>query len=178
MKYVMVLFRLNCSRDIQNKPSKWIINSSSTSLLQAVRNELAFETSKLIRKIILFLCQWRTLSIKFLTTFVYLFLIVTSVIVWQIVKIGVFSFLFIYSNDQERRKRAIFLAFEDKHKWFLQFIEKILWRIERVKSDLQSFAVEISLWTILQGGVNDLRMIVIIKSRHYLRIISVILWRR
>ena len=53
-----------------------------------------------------------------------------------------------------------------KHKKRLvQYMEKVLWLTERVKSGLWSFVLEISLWTLLPGRVDQLELIVI-KSRH------------
>ena len=37
-------------------------------------------------------------------------------------------------------------------------MEKLLWLIECVKSGLQSFVLEISRWTMLQGRVGKLRV--------------------
>ena len=38
-----------------------------------------------------------------------------------------------------------------RKKWFVQCMEKVLWLIERVKSGLQSFMLEISRWTMLHS---------------------------
>ena len=48
---------------------------------------------------------------------------------------------------------------------FVQYMEKVLWLIERVKSGLWSFMLEISCWTMLHGRVDQLKLIAI-KSRH------------
>ena len=47
----------------------------------------------------------------------------------------------------------------------VQCMEKVLWLIERVKSGLQSFVLEISPLTMLQGRVAQLKLTAI-KSRH------------
>ena len=45
-------------------------------------------------------------------------------------------------------------------------MEKVLWPTEHVKSDLQSFVLEISRWKMLHGHVDQLKLIAI-KSRHW-----------
>ena len=45
-------------------------------------------------------------------------------------------------------------------------MEKVPWLMERVKSGLQSFVLEISRWTMLHGRVDQLKLIAI-KSRHW-----------
>ena len=53
----------------------------------------------------------------------------------------------------------------ETQKRLVQYMEKVLWLTERVKSGLWSFVLEISLWTLLPGRVDQLELIVI-KSRH------------
>ena len=44
----------------------------------------------------------------------------------------------------------------EMQKKIVQCVEKMLWLIEGVKSCLQSFVLEISCWTMLQGQVDKL----------------------
>ena len=53
-------------------------------------------------------------------------------------------------------------------KGFMQYIEKVLWLIECVKSSLWSFMLETSCWMMLHSRVDKLRLIVI-KSRYWLK---------
>ena len=53
----------------------------------------------------------------------------------------------------------------ETQKRFVQFIEKVLGLIERVKSGLQRFVLEISCWMMLYGLVDQLKLIAI-KLRH------------
>ena len=46
-------------------------------------------------------------------------------------------------------------------KKLVQCMEKVLWLIERVKSGLWSFVLEISCWTMLHGWVDQLKLVVI-----------------
>ena len=48
---------------------------------------------------------------------------------------------------------------------FVQCMEKLPWVIEPVKSDLGSFVLEISCWTMLHSPVDHLKLIAI-KSGH------------
>ena len=41
----------------------------------------------------------------------------------------------------------------------VQYMEKVLWLIEHVKSGLQSFLLEISRWTMLHGRVDLLKLV-------------------
>ena len=52
-----------------------------------------------------------------------------------------------------------------RKKRFVQCMEKVLWLIERVKSSLQNFVLEISQWVMLHGQVDHLKLIAI-KLRH------------
>ena len=56
-------------------------------------------------------------------------------------------------------------------KRFVQYMEKVLWLIERVRSGLQSFVLEISRWTVLQGRPvevdSDQMETVIENGQHY-----------
>ena len=57
-------------------------------------------------------------------------------------------------------------ATEIQKKRFVQCVEKVLWLIKCVKSGLWSFVLEISRWMMLQGWVNQLKLIAV-KSRHW-----------
>ena len=52
-----------------------------------------------------------------------------------------------------------------KEQRFVQCIEKVLWLIKCVKSGLQSFMLEISVWMMLHGWIEQLKLLVI-RSRH------------
>ena len=54
---------------------------------------------------------------------------------------------------------------KDKNATAMQNMEKVLWLIECVKSDLQSFMLEISLGMLLHGWVDQLKLVAI-KLRH------------
>ena len=49
-------------------------------------------------------------------------------------------------------------ATEMQNKRFVQCVEKVLWLIERVKSGLRCFVLEISHWTMLPGQVDQLKL--------------------
>ena len=57
-------------------------------------------------------------------------------------------------------------AIKTQKKRFVQYMEKVLWLIECVKSGLRSFELEISHWTMLYHWVDQLKLIAI-KSRHW-----------
>ena len=49
----------------------------------------------------------------------------------------------------------------EMQKKILQYMKKLLWLIECIKSGLWSFLLEISLWMMFQGSVDQLNLIVI-----------------
>ena len=87
------------------------------------------------------------------------------------------EFLCSHYNIEDGRKRGTFLAcdtllFQErkkqlrcKKKWFVQYMEKVLWLIKHIKCGLQSFVLKISCWIMLYGRVDELKLIVI-KFRH------------
>ena len=60
----------------------------------------------------------------------------------------------------------------ERKKQFVQCVENMLSLIERVKSGLRSFTLEISCWTMLHGGGDQVKLIEII-WRHSLRTINI-----
>ena len=45
----------------------------------------------------------------------------------------------------------------EKQKWFVQYMEMVLWLIVHVKSGLWRFMLEISPWTTLHSQVDQLK---------------------